>query len=570
MTAKTPGTFSFVPQRPGGGPDDRRFINTHLSRLAAERRKHAKTAKSVKSPSPSPTRPASTRDGNLSPKQKSSPPRGRTSLSVPPKQTAQRVSPISPLQRSLSLQHVKPDMNDDIAASSEVEAEHQAPLLVSALDNGSHDPFNSTLVVITPEVRKLLAFDREMFFPWASGIEKGDNKHGAFTNKFAKTSLEALEDKCVGYANLARLASSAATITSNPDLHITAMKYKARAYEILRESINERHTGLNEHMLTQIFSLLSIEISGQQHENAALHAGTLQQLLQGQQQGRFDAARMNRRLLCSILWHECLRGSFTLCRPVFDIEKLVDHTAFIATLVATKRQLMAQGFMPSRTTDGFQEAGIGSHLLQRVREFRFLSDVGSALQKAPKLLNEEVMDAFTFRATLTSSKLLEIYNDVYDTIRSSGPDDDLTSAYLETATALAARYWYRVVTSHEAVNVEPTPQSQFYKVFGTQKPVLAHLKEAHEYCKRSGGLQKQPRLWLWILGVGIMAEKADGHFSHDAQQDRSGYFHVAAVAQAKLLDTKDRDAIERILKTFLYSNLLKPSSRYHFEQAINS
>lgn len=557
MTAKTPDTFLFVPQRPSGSHrDNRRFINTHLSHLAAQGRIRRGTTSA--SPQKSPKRP--------------SPLPAKASAKCPIPRLPPRTLPSPDPSPEIFeiIRREPPQPPSDESSSSETESVDTPPDPLTLLGNGNHDPFDSTLIPLTPETHKLLLFDQDMFHPMVSSIEKGANKERAFSNKFGQTSLESLSDKCTGYANLARLAMSAAIVTSDQQMTLVGMNCKARAYESLRESISKHGVCPDEHLLTQIFGLLSLEVCSQQHAHAALHANTLQQLIQNGYENGIDPATMSRTLLSSVLWHECLRGSFTLCRPSFDIEQLIDHTPILRTLVAAKSRLITLGFMPPRIADGFQQAGIRVPLLIRLREFRFLADLGLALQQIPEMVDEEIMTAFTFRATLTSSKLLEIYNDVRDEVRGRRSDSDLTVAYMESATALGARYWYRAATSHEAVDVPASARTQMYQVFGTQKPVLRHLREAFEYCKQSGGVARQPQLWLWILHVATLAERADLHPRWEPEEllASSRSLHVAFAEQAKTVGIRHWDGVKGVLSRFLYSGTVGSRSRFWFERAM--
>lgn len=543
----THDTFAFVPNRSGPSrTNDRRFINTHLSRLAAERRRRGRTA-----------------------------PRAvNTSRGSPLIETPQVVK----IARARSWPERRDDASGgrDDEPGSEHEAAFEPPSPVTVLDGGSHDPFDSTLISMTAEAHTLLRFDLEMFYPFIVNIEKGALKDCAYRNKFSYTSHAALADECIGNATLARLANAAATVTTDRRIKMMAMNYKARAYESLRRSISKRGVRTDEQLLTQMFSLLSMEISGQQHEHAALHARTLQQLIQSEDGRGIDANSMNRKLLSSILWHECLRGSFALCRPAFDIEDLVDHTTFVRTLLDAKMKLTAIGLMPQEPVNGFEQAGIRPHLLVRLREFRFLAKICHALQQFPEMLDDDFMIAFSFRATLTSSKLLEIYNDANDEINAkrtaeAAAPHDLTFAYTEAATALAARYWYRVATSHEAVDVPPSTHAQMYKVFGTQKPVLRRIREAFEYCSRDGGgVEREPQLWLWVLYVGSLAERADLHPRRDPEEMSAAYFHAAFYDLARKMGVGTWEEMEETLSTFLYRRKVGPMARSLFERAMRS
>jgi hypothetical protein len=547
MSTKTPETFSFVPHQSGTARpnNDRRFINTHLSRLAAERRKRGKGApKAIKT----------SRD---------SPPSDHAPLA---KVAIPRSSP--EIVPAIATTQVSEEREQD---SDEQPLSEDSPVYpVTLLDNGSHDPFESTLVPITSEARQLLLFDHEMLHPFVVNIEKGADKDGAFGNKFNYTSQAALADECIGYATLARIANAAATVTANQNVKMVALNYKSRAYESLRSSINRDGVRPTEHLLTQIFSLLSMEITGQQHDHAALHAKTLKQLIQNGNHSEVDAETMNKKLLSSILWHECLRGAFALCRPAFEIEDLVDHTAFLRTLLGCKDKLTKLGLMPQEPINGFQQAGVSSHLLMRLREYRFLARLCHGLQSFPTMIDEDYMTAFSFRATLTGSKLLDIYNDAYDDIklRRNDKGKDLTPDYVETATALAAIFWYRVATSHEAVDVPPSTQTQMYKVFGTQKPVLKHLREAFYYCKESGGVTQQPELWLWLLYVGSLAERADLHPQCNSEKAISSYFHNELYEQSRKMGVRTWEAMEEVLFRFLYARKVGPMSKALFRRTM--
>ena len=571
MIATAPIAFAFVPQRTGSRSDDRKFINTHLSRLAAERRKRGKPRlKTLSSTSPPRT------NFDASPKQQSHSSysngldhvsaKHHTGLSSPPKLRAN-------LNNS-EFTAIAPSVYGDYAPQEHqqtpapVNLPSTSPVLLSpssipcSPSISSYDPFQSAVMPINETTRTLLNFSTDMFRPWVDGMERGENKSAAYSNKFFQSTWDSLQDKTIGYATLARLAIVASTLTQDSKVATIATTLKSRAYESLRSQLSNHSTGPNLQILTQMFSLLSMEVAGKNLEAAAVHAKTLQQLVQ---RGGSDSFAIDDNLIRSILWHECIRCSFSLGRPIFDIEHLVDHSKLRDCLTYTGQELNSMRLMPDARPSGFHGCGLPRNLIALVTEFRFMSDLGYALRRAPSMITGEVMSAYTFRATYISSNLLTLYNDAQDALNDAFPNSE-QELYRTGAVCLAARFWYRCATSHELIDVEVGQGFQVFQVYGTQGPILEKLQEAFEFCQQTGTIQAFAPLWLWILYVGTLAERANIDPSRYFQGQMGTFFKQHCTALALSMGCYSWDAVEQVLSSFLYSSEVGPLSRIFFEE----
>ncbi len=543
--------FLFVPHKAGTMRDDRRFINTHLSHRAAERRKKGKPRpQTISTPAPKPP---------------------QASVQLPCKSTYDEE-----IKDSSSSDGDVTTISESSLSSAEEDLGKQDPkrgtLIVSpvsldVLSNGSSDPFSSQLIPMTAPVRALLHFNDDMFQPWGEGIEKGFHKRAAFSNKFFKTGNQLLQDRTTAYAFLARLASMATMLTSSEKLAMAATGFKSQAYENLRQHMMTQGMKSDTLLYSQMFSLLAMEIAAHNLDAAAIHARTLQQLIQNSPMT--DCVNVGEDLICSVLWHECLRGGFSLQRPAFEVDRLLDQAFWRNTLAAAKSELTARDLLPPHRINGFKAAGLAHNICACVGELRFMSDLTYALESAPDLVTEDVMRAFGHRDPLISSRLLKLYNDSQDNLVGLGYPGYSSELETEAATCLAARFWYRVATSHESVDVPPTAGFQLYRIYGTHKPILERLREAHAHWQDSGHQPREQNLWLWILYVGTLAERANTTLDSVFKPLQRSYFGFHFIKMARSMGLFSWTDVEDILSTFLYSDAVGVRSKQYFEDGMS-
>jgi hypothetical protein len=584
--SEPPAAFSFVPL--STGPDaskpNRQFINAHLSRLAAKKRSHgagSRLPKKVVLPVRQPDRPKVAIE-------RLTPVSGVASACAHGKAGAPDCDSCRGDNRAVALQSKR-----RVASSAKTEFVNIITLL-----NTSNDPFSSTLVPIDSTVRKLLGFEQEAFFPWSAGIEKGADKGGAFRNKFVQTIPEAFDDLCTGYANLARLAAMTAAITSDPLMAATAMKYKVLAYENMRKSIAAHADNYETHELAmvQTFSLMSMEVADGKSDSSTIHSRALLRMMTKSSASASPVANKPTHvspgpLLNAVLWHECVRGGTTGRQHVFDSRDLVDHKPLCATLSSAKRRLSSLGHWPHRIsrTDGFSRSDLPPHLILRLHEVRFLAELNTALTHAPELIDEHLMNAFAFRASLMCSQLLGASHAAEQVINRSSQqgsqhgyeyqkdEDDLNrlhQAHRARATAVAAQFALRVVTSHEAVDIPSSTPAQLFKIFGTHKRVLQEIRVAFEQCRRhgSGGsddyVSRQPGLWLWILWIGSLAERADLYPCYVPGKIEQSFFNRAFVSHALNMWLYEWGTVKATLEKFIFFEWNTWQSQYWFEQTL--
>jgi hypothetical protein len=535
-------SFLFVPHRAGTGRDDRRFINTHLSHRAAERRKRGKS------------RPKTTEVLNpgVLPKRSQLPSRSRETHT----KDAEHES-----DSATAVDGASPMSIEDTETEIISRAVGHSPTVFPT--GAMFDPFASTLIPMTPPIRALLHFNQDMFKPWAEGIEASVHKRAAFHNKFFQTSVQLLQDKTTGFAFLARLASMVAVLTSSHKLAITATGFKSLAYESLQHQMIKDGMQTNYLLLGQMFSLLAMEIAAHNFDAANIHAKTLQQLIQNAPVT--DHINVGEDLVNSVLWHESLLGSFSLGRPVFEVDKFLDQASMRQTLELAEIELYSRGLMQVSKAGGFSDAGLSNDLVNCVSELRFMSDLNYGFRYAPDLVTQEVMNAFGHRVPLVSSRLLALYNDAQDVLEDCAYPGYESEIHTVAATCLAARFWYRIATSHEWVDDPPRAGFQLFRIYGTHEPVLKRLREAHEACVESGSVSWKQNLWLWILYIGTLAERANLPWTRDLHQQHS-YFNTEFVALARLMNRLTWDDVLAVLNTFLYTADVGSRSQQCFEE----
>ena len=272
-----PVSLTFIPQSPGKGPD-RKFINTHLSHVATKRRQTGRSE--VRTLVAVPTR--------------------LPKVQIPRHGTS--AAPSTPSEHNGTQSRSPSKTASDIPDEDEnyILAE---PAPATILDNGSPDPFASTLIPMTRSVQVLLAFNLEMLQPWASGMERRADKSVSLANKFFWPK-DPLSDLTIGYALLAGLGTLASNITSSSQLYKAALEYCAWAYASLRERLLHDEGRLDGLLYHQIFSLFTMEVARHNYQAAAVHESTLQRMLQSTTRDRKASAVLDARLLNAILWHE--------------------------------------------------------------------------------------------------------------------------------------------------------------------------------------------------------------------------------------------------------------------------
>ena len=280
-----PVLLTFIPQNLGRGPD-RKSINTHLSHVATKRRQSGKSE--VRALVVAPTR---------IPKVQIS--RYGASAATPTRSEHNGTQSPSPSTTG-------PEVHDE--DDRHIFAE---PAPATVLDDGSLDPFASTLIPMTRSVQELLAFNLEMLQPWASGMEKGGDKSVSLANKFFWPK-DPLSDYTIGYSLLAGLGNLASNITSSSYFSKVALEYSTWAYASLRERLVQNKGQPDDLLSQQIFSLFTLEVARHDYQAAVVHEHTLQRLLRATVRDGEATTLPNAHLLNAILWHEQQRKSRAL------------------------------------------------------------------------------------------------------------------------------------------------------------------------------------------------------------------------------------------------------------------
>jgi hypothetical protein len=309
------------------------------------------------------------------------------------------------------------------------------------------------------------------------------------------------------------------------------------------------------------------------------------------------------KLLNSVLWHECTRGGATLRHYIFDPEQVVDHKHFRTTFQRAKEELIELGYWPTKAVDGFACSDLDTHAMLRLHEICYLLDMNFALGFAPEKVDEQLMNAYVFAAIFSCNEMLKICGRADKVIKGRAAhrakqglicaerrldqpqlnsigmcaketedkrecDSDLLDyAYQRRAAALTGEFALRAFTSHEAVDIEPTTVSQLYRIYGTQKPVLSGVREAYQHCARSGQVWRQSELWLWILWVTTLAERADLHPCYDDNKIIDGFFNVAFASHALTMGLHEWSDVVEILSRFMYHQRSTSQSEHWFRQA---
>jgi hypothetical protein len=342
-------------------------------------------------------------------------------------------------------------------------------------------------------------------------------------------------------------------------------------------------------------------------ETGTVHTKALLKIMQRVRKGKKLSYIPQSKLLNSVLWHECTRGGATLRHYIFDPEQVVDHKHFRATFERLKVELIDLGFWPSKAVDGFACSDLDTHAMLRLHEICYLLDMNFALGFAPEKVDEQLMNAYVFAAIFSCNEMLKICARADKVIRSraadrakqaapkglaciespsvrfqfqsAGPDMTILEsngcgdpalldyAYQRRAAALAGEFALRAFTSHEAVDIERTPVSQLYRIYGTQKPVLSGVREAYQYCVCSGQVHRQTELWLWILWVTTLAERADLHPCYDDNKIIDGFFNIAFADHALAMGLHEWSEVVEVLLRFMYHERTTSQSEHWFRQA---
>ena len=533
MATRGHSPFVFVGE---GSRGDRRFINSHIRRVALEKQRRSKAAAGTVLVVPQPL----CSDTGRKPSRSRTVPacKGCNELHTP--------------------RHSDNHANEELVVEIDVCDQAEPPHPVTILDDPYVDPFKSTLIPFDRDSRAVLIFNLEVFQPWAEGIQHGGDLDVSFANKFFHRPAEALSDETSGYALLARLASISATITHDPQMHATSLKYKNIAYKSLLKVLSTSNPKPNPDFLIQMFSLLSMEVAGHNHSAAGMHAEALGRLIEAPDQEANSSTkaefttftRPSETLLCAMLWQDAMRTFHSLSRPSFHPASFPTFPALQRTLFDLRSTAMAQGIWPVPPRHcGFAAAGLTRQALTALHTARFCASTLSALSLRPELADTTTFGvAFTYQAASMEGELMECYNDAVEALVLPAGEETRVRLRLEAAVCLCARFWIRCLSNHEGGN---TGRGVFGKVAAVYSAGTVVVNVVKKFIEVSGSRDwgsveialELRRAWLWVFYVCVLAEQ---------EREGGGFFERTFAETANGLGLRSWVTVKSWLESFLY------------------
>ncbi|KIY03559.1 uncharacterized protein Z520_00250 [Fonsecaea multimorphosa CBS 102226] len=462
---------------------------------------------------------------------------------------------------------------------------------------GNSDPFSSKVIVVTPEVNRLLIFTRDFILPAFHANEAAVVGGRLHMDRFWRDSVRGLDDGGVaGYAYLARSAAILSKLTPRDRSRIMALQYLGKATSNLRKSIVRRGAGEGGSQEVgdaawDVYALFCAEIAAGNLPAAAVHGSMLRRLLQPV--GRTVIAE--RRLLMVVLQQDITRACLSLTRPSFDLHRWAEEN------------------LPARITDDLNKNGSEDHhhpsafpfssanlspSLSPALRFIFLGirewlDALGIVMLNRDLFNLELLINGAMKIMVLEGHLLNHYLDTMDqwALVQSSP-----AALAEACMALAALYWVRRA-AHERMDAGSKLEEAGSWAFDMSRLVTTTLRDldarilqleaaaaaassssSSSYSAETQLRSREDR--LWCLYVGTIAEcnvraqqgqsqsQSQSQTSASAEQAHaSGDYHGTQLIRLATTDMHLSGAwseVERVLHQYLYIDMISLKAKRWF------
>jgi hypothetical protein len=529
-------TFVFVPTKSAETPYPTAVVRSHVAKLAAERRRRNRVGSGNRS----------AQTGALSTVHV---PVTQTSGTEIPRRWSYSVKEGAVIHSADDDEQHRTSMPDNISQ-----------LIVTALQKGNSDPFDSSAISIDATANELLTFSRKYFLPLIDSFERSSHKIDSYQNKFYETPADAMQNEGTAASTIARYAMVLSNLRpANPYYRVAAAKYTALAYKNLRASCSggKEDGRYKDQLKKQMFAVVASETLGRNFEAAAVHMKSLQKLLvQDQTQG----LPVPQNLLKSCCYIDHLRSMLSASRPIFNIENFACFDPDPLILIAA--QLRRLGHISANAY--FQSPEIPRGLRPYFAQIRWICIVSGAFFRTNGLRNLTVVNSWAEHAYRAIWDINNSYFDARDALQAAATIDP-SKMNLQAAIALATLFWLAADANFDYL--PPTSDVLWKVVYPTlsiARRVMSELKERISILGKSIGRSVR----LWLLYVTSLAEQADTSYLGVSAQHKNDW-HVRFAQQAIDMGLTRYEDVEKELKNFLYHGRTRVDGKLWFERCIS-
>jgi hypothetical protein len=428
------------------------------------------------------------------------------------------------------------------------------PTTTSVLHRGNSDPFMSTTIPVTAAVHECLVFTRDCFLPSLHGKEIELARTTVYMDAFWQDAVDSLQNKCTGYAYLARSTAIIQSINFSPDIERLNLFFKTQAISALRKEM--ARTRSNRDRLTvcwAIFSLFSAEIAAHNFPAARVHGRFLRQILQP------DDGRMietDSRLQQAVMYQDIQRASVSLTRSSFDLSRWLTEFLPASWLEETNLNVT----LPHMTVDNSVSDEILRNILIESKEW--LTILGLLLAQ-PLLLNPLNISNGSTRLLILEGKLIDLYLAMLDAIQSTSYMERTLQLYHTAAGALAALTWLRRMGNHENMGIGSRLSLTGSNVYNAG-PIIIEKMEILLRASEGDAQMSSSDAWrmrLWCFYVGAVVEQSLPWTNPFRAYHNRGFMGLAT--QKGLVTWDD---IQSVLEGFLYFEGVGPTARTWYER----
>lgn len=190
--------------------------------------------------------------------------------------------------------------------------------LLTILQKGNSDAFNSTAMRITPEMNDIMVFLKGYFLPASYGTESPAWIRPFGADKEWDDSVACLNDQCSGLAFVLTYATIIARLSQSRENTVKLLTLKRESFSTLQYRLSRSRSGDN-NVLTCVLFLFAAETFAGNLFEAIFHGKTLRKLLE-QKADREGAASIEPGFLTRAIWYDVHLAESQMVRTIFDVD----------------------------------------------------------------------------------------------------------------------------------------------------------------------------------------------------------------------------------------------------------
>lgn len=404
------------------------------------------------------------------------------------------------------------------------------------MGKGNSDPFGVFAIPIDSKVNALMKYTRDVYLP---GIQGDLNNPGspAVQREWAEC-VTFLQDECLAFAHLARIASIVASdadlLVRNPTFKTQALVLKSKTMTILQHRLVESLHDARAY--NTILMLLNAELYTRNLDAAKYHAAVLARLLQTR------SVKTDPIFLFKILYHDTQRAAMSLTRPSFDFQQWIPDTfnpVFIDPIIEQLPDDISPEELAEDIDSSMNDFPALKHMLATLKHCLSLSLLGF---KDPTYATLPIVMYGRITATLTMGRLINHYLDSAEVLEYVDDASSQIQAYISLTTLL----WMRAVSRIDNVKIAGNT-----RIFAANEFILDTLKQMLIDDKTNA---EHNKIKLWVLYTSACIEMSLGKATFN-----DSWLVKTFLQQAQDMNIYSWAETKEILQGFLYTEMLPPN-----------